>query len=559
MAVIEIAKIQVRRGQENQTGIPQLAGGEFAWAADNETLYIGLKREDGGARDANVRVLTENDINLFRRLASEGMLNTATNYVWSWYNSEKITSSTYITSLTGQDIAIRYVQNKLDDFVSIADFITTASSTDCSIGVQAAIDHLFLDWNVTAFAPGSPTPITDINTTTAYDPGNTKKFNKKLYFPAGIYNVGQTLKIPRNTVIVGEGIDKTIIRDATTGTGIFKTVDFVNRRNYWSADNKNQGELDVTSTSSASLSITGPGRPKNIHIEGMTLEYTNTSLTNPNLALLNLDGVENAVIREVKFQGTITFSYSKYGVAFNTATNALTLANAGPMYARIVNNKFEQIYEQGIYVGAANSLRIPTNHISQNNSFVNVGDRGDPEGATGGTSVIKFATSGNASVNDYFGRYQYHNTKLGTIPDSTSTYYPLIDGRATIDLNSVSTATLTSAPGVDTLFSITPIMRLPITGNEQHLMIKYQCTYNDWPGTNVNKAGTLHVYIRPTDPATNYPADIQLVDEHNMYGTDPGLFWGIDTSTYTYSYFDLVGCSLATHSVQVELQTKLML
>jgi hypothetical protein len=621
MAVIEIAKIQVRRGQENQTGIPQLAGGEFAWAADNETLYIGLKREDGGARDANVRVLTENDINLFRRLASEGMLNTATNYIWSWHNSEEITSSTYITSLTGQDVAIRYVQNKLDEFVSIADFITTASSADCSIGVQAAIDHLFLDWHVESSPPAVATTTTNFNTPGLYDPGNTKKFNKKLYFPAGIYNIGTTLKIPRNTVIVGEGIDKTIIRDATVGTGIFKTVDFVGRRNYWSADDEYQGELDVTSSTSATLSITGPGRPKNIHIEGMTLEYTNASSTNPNLALLNLDGVENAVIREVKFLGTITstvfesgttfggpgytgidirgygvnapenilidncqftglyydiksnyeskhiviqnnsFSYSKYGVAFNTATNALTLANAGPMYARIVNNKFQDIYEQGIYVGAANSLSIPTNHISQNNSFVNVGDRGDPEGTTGGTSVIKFATSGNASVNDYFGRYQYHNTKLGTIPDSTSTYYPLIDGRATIDLNSVSTATLAPAPGVDTLWSITPIMRLPITDNEQHLIIKYQCTYNTWGsgGIHVNKAGTLHVYIRPTDPATGDPADIQLVDEHNMYGTDPGIFWGIDTSVNTYSYFDLVGCSLATHSVQVELQTKLML
>ena len=52
MAVIEISKIQVRRGQENQTGVPPLDGGEFAWAADTENLYIGLRRDDGGARDA---------------------------------------------------------------------------------------------------------------------------------------------------------------------------------------------------------------------------------------------------------------------------------------------------------------------------------------------------------------------------------------------------------------------------------------------------------------------------------------------------------------------------
>ena len=29
MAVVEIAKIQVRRGQENQTGVPRLDPGEF--------------------------------------------------------------------------------------------------------------------------------------------------------------------------------------------------------------------------------------------------------------------------------------------------------------------------------------------------------------------------------------------------------------------------------------------------------------------------------------------------------------------------------------------------
>ena len=62
MAVVSISRIQVRRGQENQTGVPTLAGGEFGWAADTENLYIGLRREDGGARDDNVRILTENDL-----------------------------------------------------------------------------------------------------------------------------------------------------------------------------------------------------------------------------------------------------------------------------------------------------------------------------------------------------------------------------------------------------------------------------------------------------------------------------------------------------------------
>ena len=42
MAVVQISRIQVRRGQANQgSGIPQLAGGELGWAVDEQELYIG--------------------------------------------------------------------------------------------------------------------------------------------------------------------------------------------------------------------------------------------------------------------------------------------------------------------------------------------------------------------------------------------------------------------------------------------------------------------------------------------------------------------------------------
>ena len=46
MAVIEIAKIQVRRGQESVTGVPQLDPGELGWAEDTQHLYIGKRIVD---------------------------------------------------------------------------------------------------------------------------------------------------------------------------------------------------------------------------------------------------------------------------------------------------------------------------------------------------------------------------------------------------------------------------------------------------------------------------------------------------------------------------------
>jgi len=588
MAVIEIAKIQVRRGQENQTGIPQLAGGEFAWATDTENLYIGLKREDGGARDANIRVLTETDVRLFTSFVSSGMLNTTTNYVWNVDQEDSITSSTYVLGVapTANDRVIRSVQNKLDDIVSVADFgvvgSTATDANDCSIALQTAIDHLFLDMDI-------------YNTSTQYDTEQSLRYNKKLFFPAGIYKIGQTLKIPRETVIIGEGIDKTIIENLTAGSGVFQTVDWFGRRSEHSQNNYDHGEFDALNTDSLTLSITGPGQPKNIHIEGMTLRYTVASASNPNLALVSLDCVDNAVIREVKFQGTYTsllnpaagpgytgidirgynactsenilidkcqfeglyygvrsnydtnniviqnnsFSYSTYGTAFSTTTNVV--ATNGPTYARIVNNKFQNIYNQGIFVGP-NRNGAATFHVSQNNSFIRVGDRGIAEGSnSAGTSVIRFATEGNASVNDYFGREFFHNQNFG----STYTYYPLIEGRASIDLNSVTTSTLIANTS-------TTIMRLPITGDAQYLNLKYNC--NSYDGS-ISRTGNLHVYIRKG--AT--PVDVQLFDEYNAVLSDGGLYWGI-TVEPAYRYYELIGVNPTLASaVEVEMQTRLML
>jgi len=574
MAVIEIARIQVRRGQEQQTGIPQLAGGEFAWAEDTENLYIGLKREDGGARDANIRVLTENDARLFSSFISDGGINTGTQYVWNIDNARTITSSTFSVSLpTGDNKITRTLQNKLDDFVSAADFgiisSTVTDAIDCTTAIQTAIDHLFLNL--------------DVYNGTTYDTDSSLKYNKKLLFPAGIYRVGGTIFIPKGTVIVGEGIDKTIIENITTGSGVFQTVDYDKRRT-----DPSLGKFDANTSSGATI-ITGPGQPSNIHIEGMTIRYSTSTNLTQHLSLLSLDCVDNATVRQVKFQGhhsVITqanagytgidirgyseitseniiiddceftglyydvrsnydtnhiviqnnsFKYSKFGVAFSTSTNLLS--TTGPKYARLINNKFEEIENQGFYVGK-NTTGEATNHVSENNSYIRVGNYGYNETANTGTSVIKFETKGNASVNDYFDRQRWQDQHFG----GNYNYYPLIDGRATIDLNSTNTATLTAS-------SSTTIMRLPITGYSQYLNIKYNCS-----GSTIQKSGNLHVYIRPGTT----PSDVKLVDEYNASGSDGGLYWGV-TVEPTYTYFELKGVNPSTTNVQLEIQTRLML
>ena len=589
MAVIEIAKIQVRRGQENQTGIPQLAGGEFAWAEDTENLYIGLKREDGGARDANIRVLTENDVRLFTNFVRETTTSTQAPYTWNLDDAPTITANSYDTRY------VRSLQNKLDDFVSLADFGIIASTStqgmDWQFKLQMAIDHLFLDKNVDIIYNGG----SYIGTNETWDGIGSKVYNKKLYFPSGLYQIGGTIFIPKGTVIVGEGIDKTIIESTTTGTGIFQTVDYFGRRGESTTEsNLALGKFDA-STSSQTITM-GAGSPSNIHIEGMTLRYSTSTVVNAShLSLISLDCVDGGVVRNVKFQGVTEnqiaqgskpgqgctgidlrgystgttdnividhcqftglyydvrsnydtshvviknniFKYSTYGVALSTTTNLLSLS--GPRYFRIENNKFESIENQGIFVGS-NVNGAPTNHISQGNAFTLVGLLGqNNERYNVGTSIIKFVTAGNSSINDYFERQTVHNNNF----DGQFKYFPLIEGRATIDLNSVSTATLLANTS-------TTIMRLPITGNAQYLNIKYQAV-----GTNVNKAGNLEIYIRP---GTN-PSNVQIFDSFNTSISDGGLYWGIKVDDGLSNY-QLFGVNpLLSTTVQLELQTKLML
>ena len=576
MAVIEIARIQVRRGQENQTGIPQLAGGEFAWAEDTENLYIGLKREDGGARDANIRVLTENDVRLFNAFVTTATL--AVLYTWEGANEPTITSS----DSTYANRTKRSTQSKLDDFVTINDFGILTNTEDDTVDFQNAIDHLFLDQHV---ATGD-----------TYDDLGTNTYNKKLYIPAGVYTLSGPIYLPKNTVLVGEGIDKTIIECLTTNTIFLQTVDYNGRRgdSGYSESNTYQGVFD----DSYPTTIYSSGQPKNIHIEGMTIRYSPALTTQPHESLLSLDCVDRAVIRHVKFKGNhiydgvaspghcginirgyanggITseniliedcefnglhygiksnydinnisvknnyFYNSEYGVGFNTATNLNS--TTGPVYSTIANNKFNDINKQGIYVGTNINKKL-TYINSQNNTFVSVGNNIAPENSGGVTSIINFGTQGNSSINDYFDRQRYHNQNFGT-----STYYSsLISGKVTIDSNAVTTATLSTVTN-------TTLVRLPLTDAPQYFHLRYIVhSPND-----IDKLGTLHVYLSPPNASSSFTETSALIfDEYHVLGYDGAVYWGVDVNNTTNSW-EVIGVNpYSLPDITVEYQTKLML
>lgn len=170
MAVVQISKIQLRRGKKLETGLPQLASGEMAWAIDTQELYIGNGAvSEGAPAVGNTKVLTEND----------NILDLLDQYQ---YKSE---DPSIATGLDG-DVTRRGLQARLDEGrVNAASFgiVNTNLSIDQTELIQNAIWSLYL------------------TTTTTNRVG--------LEFDPGSYLISGTLYIPSNVRLYGAGKDLT--------------------------------------------------------------------------------------------------------------------------------------------------------------------------------------------------------------------------------------------------------------------------------------------------------------------------------------------------------------
>lgn len=173
MAVTTISRIQHRRGVA--TDLPQLAAGELGWAIDEQKLYIGNGTvADGAPAVGNTEILT----------GSSGLFSASTNYVYKGYLGD----ATPIITGNGVDIS-RTLQATLDETVSVKAFGAVGdASTNDTAAIQRALDELYTD-----------TDKTDVRS------------RRRLFFPAGQYNISSTITIPPYANLVGEGADRTIL------------------------------------------------------------------------------------------------------------------------------------------------------------------------------------------------------------------------------------------------------------------------------------------------------------------------------------------------------------
>lgn len=508
MAVVEISKIQVRRGQENLTGVPILDGGEFGWASDTEHLYIGLRRVDGGSRDANVRILTENDLRNFFQSTAISNLTTSTLYTFE-KGKFIATSGTNITSsLFGSEI-VRFIQDKLDDFVSIKDFgaVGDGVNSDGS-ALQTAIDNMFLtdQWkNQLSLSTGT---------------------EKVLYLPKGDYLISQTIYIPAKTKIVGEGMENTRIILRTNDLHFFKTIDgdsvsnspihFDNTASMGSPapDNicienltlKHEAATAISTSSFISLDVSANSVIRNVKFTGAVTTATTTATTTPGYVGVNLRGYDAATTEHVVIENCVfenlyagiksnydvrdivinnnTFDTLFYGVDFNNPID--TTGKNGPRYVKITNNNFNYIHFNAIHVGNNQSGydQFPSAIISQNNRFGDsIGYHFNDTTRNSGTSIIYFATRGNISQNDYFERERNQR-----IDNPSSVYYPLVNGKGVLDFTY-------SLSGDIPPSNTATIAKFPITDSPQFINLKYMFNVvNEY-----ERQGQIEINIRNSD------------------------------------------------------------
>lgn len=234
MAVLQISKIQLRRGKKNTQGLPQLASGEMAWAIDTQELYIGNGAVGEGAPAVgNTKVLTEND----------NILDLLEQYQ---YRPE---DSTIQSGLGVNSPTQRTLQQRLDDgAVNAASFGIVGNTTaDQTALIQNAIYSLYL-------------------TTTVAN-------RVALEFDPGTYNISGTVYVPSDTHIVGSGKDNTIFKFNKGGIN-------------GATDLQVAGTTASTAGTYANLSTvttagTGVGATVDVSLTGVGTNYTlsNTTIT----------------------------------------------------------------------------------------------------------------------------------------------------------------------------------------------------------------------------------------------------------------------------------------
>ena len=578
MAVVQISRIQVRRGKINSgTGLPQLASGEMAWAIDSQELYIGNGAvSEGSPAVGNTKILTQKD------------LETQFNILNTIKHIYRAGDAILTTGPTANNPTTRLLQDKLDDHVSAYDFGVIGNGVaDDTIALQRAIDQLFLN----------PTTKSSGTSVTA------KRTRVTLVLQPGVYNISSTLYVPAYASIAGAGADRTVIyynpmstvTGATTNGQTVLTTSGANTRMVGALITGTGipagatiisvvAGVSVTLSANATVtqtaiaftvtltrsaiefindtstignpsiisSTTNTNQPRNIQLEGLTIHaptgkngcLTLNCVKDSNFVDLNLQGdwagivnIKNIGIALNSFSSLVTCSANLFkNIRFTNFTYAV--------YSKqdIIDNNFENCffdngYQSFVLGEGADSLTVGQQYGPRNTNIIN----------SRFNNIKRHAVYLGLGTNNITRNCTYKNVGNDGGTDSLSAKYPQIyfatHGNASVnDISDrhtdMATSTVLTTPYVPELAghgTYTPQMFNKIIlgyRTEDFLAFRLPCSTDAFgvPGESITH--TVEYFYKST--AQNFTrqgtiqivadvinAKIQLSDEYNFAGTDP--------------------------------------
>ena len=403
MAIVQVSRITHRKGLGQP---PQLAGAELGWVIDERRLFIGNGTLDEGAPTlGNTEILT-NLSDIFAEQSNYTYQGLAAGYQ-------------AITGANNSDVVLS-LQDWLDQHASVKDFGATGDGvTDDTEAINRALFQLYCR---------------DVN----------PQVRRSLFFPAGVYRVTDTIKIPSYARLYGEGANSSsIVIDADA------TADFVARY----ADSIQQigpniGEnaaipptnIEIANMGFQTLSInTNPFLVE----DASFCSFTDVSFCGPfvfDQYIQDITEVAGAAVTGVSFASkaaanttstiendnflvnNITFMRCEFhrlttAIISNTNTKGVLVANSrfdtlnrgvvfvnpgtvnpGAQGFRLVGNCFDRVHQEAIFAQVNQQLIV-----SSHNIFYNVGN-GFTSPFTPAVPVIFFASDNNVSIGDVFQR-----------------------------------------------------------------------------------------------------------------------------------------------------------
>lgn len=378
MAITQISRVQVRRGLNQD--LPQLASAELGWSLDTRQLYIGNGLFEEGAPEIGVtEILTEHS-NILNKLVFAG-----TESGW--------------TSQTGPDRLHpiqRTLEDKLDNSVNVRDFGAIGDGlTDDTDAIIRAVRQIYV----------------------AVLNGTHSAVRRTIKFPAGTYLIGQSIALPPNCVLVGDGKNNTIL--AVTSGAAITTCDIQFQRG-----------IDI--------GVEGALPPSYISVKDMQLQTLGAG------PVCTIDSAVNVTFDNVYFLGGVSVNQ----LVTTTNITPAPITNAGLIFnncvfdgaqygfvalsptigVKISNSTFKNIFVAGI--DATSNL---TGLVDQNNYFDTtvitpfVGITGN--NYSYGSVIAK----GDIPAGIYSGSARFNAGQTVTLSSGTTLIKTLTSGSGTLD------------------------------------------------------------------------------------------------------------------------------